>query len=213
VTEKTATAPPAAGVGEQAAGQNAIAEFERLYRANVDAVTAYFARRSRDPHVVADLTADTFVAVIAAFGTFDPGKGTARAWTFGIARRVYASHCEAHSQLQHKLERLAGRRELAPDQVEELLDRIDAERAGRDLITGLARLPERDRAVIELVDIAGLRPKEAAAALGLTPGAVRMRLLRSRARLRGQAAPDAPARSPLAAGTNPTNQSRSDGND
>jgi len=48
-------------------------------------------------------------------------------------------------------------------------------------------LPERDRAVIELVDIAGLRPKEAAAALGLTSGAVRMRLLRTRARLRKQA--------------------------
>ncbi|MFZ0082882.1 MAG: hypothetical protein WAL13_27575, partial [Trebonia sp.] len=32
---------------------------ERLYRANVEAVTAYFARRSADPHVVADLTADT----------------------------------------------------------------------------------------------------------------------------------------------------------
>jgi RNA polymerase sigma factor (sigma-70 family) len=187
VTEKTATVPPAAGAAERAADPSAIAEFEQLYRANVDAVTAYFARRSRDPHVVADLTADTFVAVITAFGTFDPGKGTARAWTFGIARRVYASHCEAHSQQQHKLERLAGRRELGPDQVEELIDRIDAERAGRDLITGLANLPERDRALIELVDLAGLRPKEAAAALGLTPGAVRMRLLRTRARLRKQA--------------------------
>jgi len=187
VTEKTATVPPAAGAGERAADASATAEFERLYRANVDAVTAYFARRSRDPHVVADLTADTFVAVITAFGTFDPGKGTARAWTFGIARRVYASHCEAHSQQQHKLERLAGRRELEHDQVEELIDRIDAERTGRDLITELANLPERDRALIELVDLAGLRPKEAAAALGLAPGAVRMRLLRTRARLRKQA--------------------------
>jgi RNA polymerase sigma-70 factor (ECF subfamily) len=213
VTEKTAAAPPTAGAGERAAGPDAIAEFERLYRANVDTIMGYFARRSRDPHVVADLTSDTFVAVIAAFGTFDPRRGTARAWMFGIARHVYASHCEAHSQQQHKLERLAGRRELAPDQVEELLDRIDAERAGRDLITGLARLPERDRAVIELVDIAGLRPKEAAVALGLTPGAVRMRLLRSRARLRGQAAPSVQARSRPAAGTNPTNQSRSDGHD
>jgi RNA polymerase sigma-70 factor (ECF subfamily) len=182
VTEKTA-APPAARAGEWAGGRTAIAEFEQLYRANVDAVMAYFARRSRDPHAVADLTADTFVAVITAFGTFDPQKGTARAWMFGIARHVYASHCQAHSQQQRKLERLAGRRELEPDQVEELLDRIDAERAGRDLITGLASLPERDRAVIELVALAGLRPKEAAVALGLTPGAVRMRLLRTRARL------------------------------
>jgi len=37
---------------------------------------------------------------------------------------------------------------------------------------------------IELVDIAGLPPKEAAAVLGLTPGSVRMRLMRTRARLR-----------------------------
>jgi RNA polymerase sigma-70 factor (ECF subfamily) len=164
-----------------------MAEFERLYRANVAAVTAYFARRSADPHVVADLTADTFVAVISNFGSFDPRKGTARAWLFGIARHVYGAYCEAHSQQQHKLRRLAGRRDLDPDQVEELLDRIDAERAGRDLVTGLATMPDRDRAVIELVDIAGLRPKEAAAALGLSPGAVRMRLMRTRAQLRKQA--------------------------
>ena len=74
----------------------------------------------------------------------------------------------------------------APDQVGELLDRIDAERVGRDLVTGLSLLSDRDRALVELVDLAGLRPKEAAAVLGLTPGAVRMRLMRARARLRKQ---------------------------
>jgi len=167
-----------------AAGAGATAEFERLYRAHVEAVTAYFARRSADPHVVADLTADTFVAVITHFGSFDPRKGTARAWVFGIARHVYASYCEAYSLQQHKMERLAGRRDLDPDQVEELLDRIDAERAGRDLVGGLAALPERDRAVVELVDLAGLLPKEAATVLGLAPGTARMRLMRARTRLR-----------------------------
>ncbi len=199
MTEKTSAAGHGAAIRERSAGGGAAAEFERLYRANVAAVTAYFARRSADPQVVADLTADTFVAVITGFGSFDPGKGTARSWVFGIARNVYAAYCEAHSQQQHKLARLAGRRDLDQDQVEELLDRIDAERAGRDLVTGLAALPERDRAVIELVDIAGLAPKEAAAALGLTPGAVRMRLMRTRARLRKHATP--------------TNNGRSDGND
>ena len=161
-----------------------MAEFERLYRANVEAVTAYFARRSADPHVVADLTADTFVTAITSFGSFDPGRGTARAWVFGIARHVYAAHCEAYGQQQDRLQRLAGRRDLEPDQVEELLDRIDAERAGRRLVSELAALAEADRSVIELVDLAGLRPKEAAAALGLRPGTVRMRLMRTRARLR-----------------------------
>jgi RNA polymerase sigma factor (sigma-70 family) len=189
----------------------AAAEFERLYRANVEAVTAYFARRSADPHAVADLTADTFVEVITRFGSFDPRKGTARAWVFGIARHVYAAHCEAYSHHQHKIERLAGRRDLDPDQIEELLDRIDAERAGRDLVSGLAALPERDRGVVELVDIAGLSPKEAATALGLAPGTVRMRLMRARARLRKQAGPTGPMAAP--AGTTTTDQIRGNNND
>ena len=116
---------------------------------------------------------------------------------FGIARRVYASYCQAYRQQQHKVQRLAGRRDLDPDQVEELVDRIDAERAGRRLVADLAALPERDRAVVELVDIAGLTPKEAATALGLAPGTARMRLMRARARLR----------------TTRTEQIRGDGND
>jgi RNA polymerase sigma-70 factor (ECF subfamily) len=78
VTEKTAGTRPAAGAGGQTAGAGTAAEFERVYRANVDAVSAYFARRTADPQLVADLTADTFVAVISHFGSFDPGRGTAR---------------------------------------------------------------------------------------------------------------------------------------
>jgi RNA polymerase sigma factor (sigma-70 family) len=187
VTEKTTATHPEGRTIEWGAGTGATAEFERLYRANVDAVTAYFARRAADPQGVADLTADTFVAAITSFGSFDPRKGTARSWVFGIARRVYASYCEAYSQQQHRLQRLAGRRELDPDQVGELLSRIDAERACRDMLAELAALPEKDRAAIELVDLAGLRPQEAAAALGLAPGTVRMRLLRARARLRAKA--------------------------
>ena len=108
---------------------------------------------------MADLTADTFVQAITSFATFDPRKGTPRAWVFGIARRIYAAHCEAHSQQRSRVERLAGRRELAPDEVGDLIDRIDAERSGRALVTGLTTLPAADRAVVELVDLAGLAAK------------------------------------------------------
>jgi RNA polymerase sigma factor (sigma-70 family) len=185
--------------GQRGAGGGAADWFEGLYRANVTAVTAYFARRSADPHVVADLTSDTFVTAITSFGSFDPGKGTARSWIFGIARHVYAAHCEAHGRQQDRLLRLAGRRDLEADHLGELIDRIDAERAGRSLIAGLAELPDGDRALVELVDIVGLAPKEAAAALGVTSGAVRIRLMRARARLRKHAFT--------------TNQIRSDEND
>jgi RNA polymerase sigma factor (sigma-70 family) len=167
----------------------AVAEFEVLYRANVAVVTAYFARRSADPHAVADLTADTFVQALTPFATFDARKGTPRAWILGIARRVYAAHCHACSQQRSKVERLAGRRELTPDVLGDLIDRIDAERTGRALVTGLATLPAADRAVVELVDLAGLQAKEAAQVLGVAPGTLRMRLMRARARLRAAAGP------------------------
>jgi RNA polymerase sigma factor (sigma-70 family) len=168
----------------QAAGPDAVAEFERLYRSQIKSVTAFFARRSTDPQTVADLTAETFVRVITSFRTFDPRKGTARAWVLGIAQRVFAAHCEAYSRQQAGVQRLVGRRELDADQVGDLIDRIDAERDGRALVSELTSLPALDRAVVELVDIAGLRTKEAAGVLGLSAGATRMRLMRARARLR-----------------------------
>lgn len=165
-------------------GDGALADFERLYRAQIGAVTAYFARRSTQPQTVADLTADTFVQAIVSFAGFDPRRGSERSWLFGIARRVYAGHCEAHSHQLERVARLAGRRELDADQIGELLERIDAERVGRRLVTGLGALPGDERAMVELVDIAGLRAKEAADVLGISPGAARMRLMRGRSRLR-----------------------------
>ena len=176
--------PPGPDAVRRPGGRDAAAEFELLYRAHVDAITVYFARRSTDPQIVADLTAETFVQAIASFGSFDPKRGGGRGWLFGIARRVYAAHCEAQSRQHERVARLAGCRELEPDQVEELLDRIDAERAGRGLIGALSALPEAERALVELVDLDGLTPKEAAKTLGLSAGAARMRLMRGRSRLR-----------------------------
>jgi RNA polymerase sigma-70 factor (ECF subfamily) len=70
------------------------------------------------------------------------------------------------------------------DAIEDLADRIDAERSGRELLEHLAELPEADREALELVDLSGLTPKEAALAMDVTPGALRVRLFRARARLR-----------------------------
>ncbi|HEY4455674.1 MAG TPA: RNA polymerase sigma factor [Pseudonocardiaceae bacterium] len=164
--------------------RDAAAEFAELYRTQVDAVTAFFARRSTEPQTVADLTSDTFVQVILSLAGFDPSRGTARAWVFGIARHVYAAHLENQTKQRAKAQRLAGRRELDADQVDDLLGRIDAERAGRRLIAELSRMSDVDRALAELVDLAGLPAKEAAAVLGISAGSARMRLMRVRNRLR-----------------------------
>ena len=163
---------------------SALAEFEEVYRSNVSSVTAYFARRCADPQTVADLTSETIVSAAAGFGGFDPGRGSARAWLFGIARNVYAGFCEQTSNRRAAAASLAGLADLPGDEIDELADRIDAQRAGRVLLERCARLPALEREAVELVDVDGLSPKEAAAALGVPRGVLRMRLSRARARLR-----------------------------
>jgi RNA polymerase sigma factor (sigma-70 family) len=70
------------------------------------------------------------------------------------------------------------------DEIDELTQRIDAQRAGRELLECCAELSAVERAAVELVDLDGLTPKEAAAALGVPRGVLRMRLSRARTRLR-----------------------------
>ena len=61
-------------------------DFDDFYRVHVRAVLAYFARRVDSPEVAADLTAETFAAALASRDRFDPARGEAGAWLFGIAR-------------------------------------------------------------------------------------------------------------------------------
>jgi len=161
-----------------------MAEFENAYRANVAAITAYFGRRCREPQEVADLVSETFVEAVGSFAGFDARRGTARAWLFGIARHVYACHCARAVNGRDANTRLAGQRRLEDDEIEALAEKIDAQRAGRRLMERCRSLPPVERGAIELVDLAGLQPKEAAAALGVSPSALRVRLFRARTRLR-----------------------------
>jgi RNA polymerase sigma factor (sigma-70 family) len=176
--------PAATGTMLGDPGGSALAEFEQLYVSNFDVVMAYFARRCAEPQVVADLTSETFVRAAGGFGSFDPGKGSARAWAFGIAARVYAQHCERSANDRDAVARLARHRTLDVDEIDELTGRIDAERAGRALIERCSRLPALERAAVDLVDLSGLTPKEAAAALGVSRVVLRKRLSRARTRLR-----------------------------
>jgi RNA polymerase sigma factor (sigma-70 family) len=159
-------------------------EFEQVYLRNVDVLMGYFARRCRDPHTVADLTSETFVRAMDGFAGFDPRRGSDRAWLFGIAARVFARHCEQSAGGRDAVARLGGHRALGVDEIEELTERIDAEREGAALMRRCARLPAVERAAIELVDLDGLSPKEAAQALGVSGVAFRKRLSRARSRLR-----------------------------
>jgi RNA polymerase sigma-70 factor (ECF subfamily) len=162
----------------------ALEEFEQVYLRNVDVLMGYFARRTHDPHTVADLTSETFVRAMDGFARFDPRRGSDRAWLFGIAAHVFARHCDQSAGSRAAAARLGGHRALGEDEIEEIAGRIDAEREGAALMQRYAGLPSADRVAIELVDLEGLTPKEAALALGVSGVAFRKRLSRARSRLR-----------------------------
>ncbi len=165
-------------------GGDALAEFEEIYRSNVGVVAAYFARRCREPQEVADLTSETIVRAAGSFESFDPRRGSARAWLFGIAAHVWAAYCARVVNSRDAAVRLAGHRALEVTEIDELAAKIDAQQEGRELLKRCAVLSADERAAIEFVDLAELTPKEAAVVLGVPRGVLRMRLSRARARLR-----------------------------
>lgn len=160
------------------------AEFGAAYRENVGAITSFFARRCSEPQVVADLTSETFVEAVAGFASFELGRGSVRAWLFGIARHVYADYCAAVADANQAGERFTAQMILDEDEIEQLVSRIDDQEVGRRLLQRCARLPELDRAAIELVDLSDLSYREAGCILQVSPGALRVRVFRARARLR-----------------------------
>ena len=169
---------------------SALEQFEDVYRANVGPISAYFARRCSEPQTVADLTSETFVRGAAGFARFDARRGSPRAWLFGIAARVFAGHCAAHADGVEMAQRLAGDRPLPSEEIEDVAARIDAQREGRELLKRCARLSDGERSAVELVDLAGLTPKEAADAVGVSAVVLRKRLSRARYRLRKEGAND-----------------------
>lgn len=159
-------------------------EFTAFYRAHVEAVLRFVTRRVDDPHLAADLTADVFRAVIEAAATYQPARGSERGWLYGIARNHIAGDARRRARDAARRQRLAGRRLLDDDDIGRLEERIDAAAAARALYHRLARLPEPERAVLELVAVDGLTVSEAATALGIRSGTARVRLFRARRALR-----------------------------
>jgi RNA polymerase sigma-70 factor (ECF subfamily) len=156
---------------------------EAFYRAHYAALLRYFTARVTDPHEVADLVADTFLAAMSAAGGYDPARGRPVAWLFGIAANVRRRSARRRAAERRAAGRVAGRRLLDDEDIARIEEQIDAHRqlAGR---RPLERLTAAEREVVELVDLGGFTVPEAATATGITQGTARVRLFRARAKLR-----------------------------
>lgn len=165
--------------------------FETFYREHLDAVQRFVARRVADPHLVADLTAEVFLAVIRSAHTYRPDRGSVVGWLYGVAHNVVSAERRRRAREHAANERAAGRRELTEEDVARLDDRIDAEARARELGAAMERLSDGERAVLALVVLDGLTVKDAAHALGVSHVAARVRLHRAKRVLRDRLAPTA----------------------
>lgn len=173
--------------GEQlveAVGRGDHRAFADLYRAHIDAVMGFAVRRCRDPHEVAELCAATFVAVWEGASGYDRSKGTPAAWIVGIASRRLADVRRADARRLRLSHRLSAEALLSGDDIERIGDRIDAERASGAALAAVGDLPPPQREVFQKVAVEGRGAAEVGQELGISPTAVRMRLMRARQTLR-----------------------------
>lgn len=160
--------------------------FEVFYREQVEGLQRFVARRVGDRERAADLTAEIFLAAVDSAHRYRPRRGSPKAWLYGIARVLVAADRRRDGRERAREERLRGSALLDEEDAARMDARLDAAARSRDLYAAMDRLPEAERAVLELVALDELTVAEAAAAAGVRPVTARVRLHRARRRLRAE---------------------------
>ena len=159
--------------------------FAVFYRRHVRALSAYFWRRSGDAETTADLTAETFAAALDGCARFDPARGPAIGWLYGIAHRQLGTLAR-RGAVEQRARRRMGMARLALDDAE--LERIEADalREGPQsrVLEELAGLPSEQRAAVEARVLHERDYAQIALAAGASEVVVRKRVSRALAVLR-----------------------------
>jgi RNA polymerase sigma-70 factor (ECF subfamily) len=144
------------------------------YRALLDdlgpVLVRFLRRRVRDSQDLADAYQDTFLALHRARHTYQPLRPI-EPWLFAIARNVAADY-------GRRWERRT-RHEVLTDSAPEPLPEPAPRDWGTELATAMRALPNRQREALQLLKFQGLSIREAAARVGTTPGALKLRAHRA----------------------------------
>jgi len=172
------------------------AAFEVVFRGTFADVHRFLARRV-GTDLADDLAAETFAVAYRRRTSYDPARGTARVWIFGIAAKVLRGHWRDERRslaLQARLGRTVGIACVSDARHDDPID--------TRLASALRRLPRKHREVLLLQVWGQLTSEEVAAALGIRPGTVRSRVSRAREQLRAALNDElGAAREPEGAGT------------
>jgi RNA polymerase sigma-70 factor (ECF subfamily) len=157
--------------------------FAAFYRRHAVSLAAFFLRGTGDRERAADLTAETFAAALQGRRGFDPDKGAAVAWLYGIARHQLARALES-GRVETRARRRLGIPRLALD--DEALERVEAAASVPQASALLSTLPPRERAAVHARVVAEREYEEIARAEATSEAAIRKRVSRGLARLRGR---------------------------
>ncbi len=160
--------------------------FESFYRRHLQALLRFATRRCRSPEEAAELVSVVFLEVRTGASGYDRHRGGARPWLLGIATHCLADLRGERARTADAERRLGGMAQLDPNEYAEIEARIDAERLYPRLQRALERLSPAERDLLFLVEREGLKPAEAARALGIRPVTARVRLLRARRKLQAE---------------------------
>jgi RNA polymerase sigma-70 factor (ECF subfamily) len=159
--------------------------FALFYRRHVRALAAYFWRRSNDAEIAADLTAETFAAALDGCRRFDPARGPAIGWLYGIAHRQLG-RVARRGAVETRYRRKMGmaRLELHDEELERI--EADAVREGPHarVLEELAGLPADQRAAVEARVLHELDYAQIAVSCGASEPVVRKRVSRGLSTLR-----------------------------
>jgi RNA polymerase sigma factor (sigma-70 family) len=160
--------------------------FAVFYRRHRWPVLNYLSARTRgDTHLALDLLAEVFASVFEKRHTYDADKGHVRAWLFAIANNALVDE-HRHRASERSVRYRLGLPEFkytdaAIAQVEE---RIDASESG--YLAGLDDLPDDERHAIKARIIDDRDYPEIAAEADVSQAAIRKRVSRGLARLKGR---------------------------
>jgi len=152
-----------------------------LFDRHAPAIGRYIARRL-GPDAADDLVAETFLAAFRRRDHYDLTHGDARPWLYGIATRLIGRHRRQEVRFFRAIAR-TGADPAAEAVTDQVIDRIAAQGARRELAAALARLSQDQRDVLLLV-ASGLGYEETALALAVPAGTVSSRLVRARRKVR-----------------------------
>lgn len=158
------------------------ATFAVFYRRHEDVVLRYMLRRVGRSDVAADLAAETFAGALAGRRTFDPTRGDARQWLFGIARHVLARSLERGRVEDETRRRLRMEPVLIDDHA---LGRVD-ELVGHMALEALEDLPADQRVAVHGRVLEGSEYAELATRLACSESVVRQRVSRGLRTLRAR---------------------------